>query len=263
MAVKQKLILDKVLTNNVQVIVSDKTGVYGTNNPEGYGGVTNGNPPSKFERYIFELINLTTNTTYRHIQSDNVGFLGEYTDPSIEQIVQGYNVIIDADEFELMAFPDGLYKLTMGIQISDIYYGIGNVDGEAVTDIDNAQFLYDNYKAIIVGEEIYKIQGVIGNNIALDRFITTGFTEFKPVLDTSITFILSDKLEDCINGAISKFATGCDCAKNTKVVNTLSELQLYRWGIQRCIEKGDVTQAYEYFLLSKSLCSSLNCGCSG
>lgn len=257
----QKLRLDKELTNNVQVVVRDETGLYSTSNPGGYGGGVNGNPPSKFEKYILELINLYTNTTYRQIQSDNINNPNEQHIPSIENIVNKDNILIDSDTFNLINFEDGIYKLYMNIQISDIYSGSGMVNAEVINAVNNAQYIYDTYKAIIVGTQIYQIQEIAGNTLILDRPIVASFNSFKPLLRTSVSFILSDKLNECLNSGISKFADGC--TKNVNTLNVLSELQLYQWGIHRAIDRNDFAQAYEYFTLSKNLCSTLGCGCHG
>lgn len=255
MSIVQKLVIDKELTNSLQVIVRDETGLYNESNPTGYGG-GNGDSVITFEKYIFDLYNVYTNTGYRHIQSDIITE-GEYVIPSIAKIVNKENVLISANEFELLKFEDGLYKVFMNLQLNIPYSGSGFAGTEVIVNVGAAQALYNNYDGIIVNGEIYSIQGIVNNNIILNRNISETFTSFKPILRTSLDLIISDDLNDYIDISIANLAKDCGCKSNVNMINVLSEIQLYQWGIKRSLDVNDISQAYEYFKMAKSLASRI------
>lgn len=261
MNIIQKLILDKELTSNLQVIIRDETGLYSPSNTTGYGG-PNGNPLTKFDKYIFDLINLNTNVKYRQIQSDSTTTIGEYYNPSLARIVNKENVTMFSSNFNLTKFNDGLYRLITYIQFIDTYLGEGYINTDVVVNVEGATTLFNNYDGISVNGELYIIQNIIDTTLVLDRPIVTTFTSFKPILKTYTDFIISDSLNDCINLSIAKLADDCSCNKNINAINTLSEIQLYYWGIERCIETNDISQAFIYFETAKTLCSSINCNCN-
>lgn len=261
MSIVQKLVIDKELTNNLQIIIRDETGLYNPSNSGGYGG-PNGNPLNKFVKYIFDIFNIYTNDSYRQIQSDTVT-TGESNNPSLARIVNKENITIDRDNFDLDNFEDGIYKISMNVIISDDYTCNGNYPTDLVTNITDAAFIFNNYQAIIVGTEIYNIQDIINNNLILDRNIVSSFTSFKPVLSTNTYVIISDTLNDCLNNSIVNFSKDCNCIKDINSINILSEIQLYYWAIDKSTEANDLAQAYEYFKIAKQLACSLKCNCNG
>jgi len=260
MALKQKLIIDKELTNNIQIIVRDETGIYSASNLTGYGGGGNSNPISDFDKYIFELYNMHTNSKYVHIQSDNP-LPNEYYQPSIAQIVDKYNVTIDADDYGILNFEDGLYRLSMTIKMKSTIQGTGVVNGEVITGVQDAAGIYNSYKYIVVGNEVYLIRDAIANTLVLDRPITVAFSNFTVGIRTSVNLIISDSINIHIDTAISKLSKSCGCSSDFDILNKLSEAQLYLWGIDRCVDKNDYMQAYEYFKLVQKICKSIRCNC--
>jgi len=257
MSIIQKLKRNEELSSTIQVIVTDETGVYNSTNTNGYGGA-NGNPISKFEKYIFELVNLYTGNKYRQTQSDNLANTTEFHNPTVPRIANKENVTIDAGNFNLNNFEDGLYKLYMNVQLIDSYTCTPNVGTDVISNVTNAQYIYDNFKTLIGGSDIYKIQGITGNNLIVDRPIINYFPSLKPCMSTSINFIISDQLNDDIDCAIAKTLDSCNC-DNSKLVNSVSEIQLYFWAMNRSIDENDIFQAYEYFQIAKELSASLNC----
>lgn len=282
MNIVQKLKVDKELTGNLGVIVRDETGVYGVNNLTGYGG-DNGNPPSKFQRYIFDLVALCSNTTYRQIQQNE-----EATDvsliiaepvieasfisynPDIPRIVSKENITIAADNFDLDIFADGVYKLFMGVQIVDIYTADATIGLDILSNVQNAQYLYNTFKHIIINDKIYGIQNIIGSDLVLDKpFEYTDVIDdnsieviINPILSTYQNIIISDTLNDDIDNSIAKLSKSCNC-DNKDMVNILSEVELYYWGMNRALDKNDFFQACEHFNMAKDLMHSLNCKCNG
>lgn len=261
MAIVQKLVIDKSKTNQFQIIIRDETGLYTSSNLTGYGG-NNGSPVAQFERYIFDIINLNTGEKYRQIQSDYINNPDEFYNPSIAKIANKENVTLDSDNQGLSSFNDGVYKITMSVEIDQTYLGEGYMNTETIVNVQGAQTLYNNYNAIIVGNDIYKINYVEDSTLILDRPITSTFSSFKPILRTSETFILFDKLDVCVSKKIAEILSNCVC-DNLDYLNASSELLLLNWGINRTIEKEDYTQAKEYLDLLYKLCSNLKCNCNG
>jgi len=254
MALKQKLIIDKELTNSIKIIVRDETGLYSPSNITGYGG-NNGNAIINFEKYIFELVNLENNVKHRQIQSDDVTNIAEYTNPTIARIINKENVIISATNFNLDNFVDSLYKLSMNVLLNTSYNCNAGIGTDVVTNVVNAAAIFAKYKYIFAEGQIYVIQDVIDNNIILDRNIVTAFISFKPLLSSYIYIIVSDELNDSISDGIANLSKNCN---NSKAVNLLSEIQLYYWGMQRSLEANDTFQAFEYFKMAKSLACTIH-----
>lgn len=259
MAINQKLIIDKSLSNQFQIIVRDETGVYNPSNLCGYGG-SNGSPVSQFSRYIFDTYNLNTNQSFRQIQSDNTNNPDEYYNPSVARIANKENVTLDSDNVDITNFPDGVYKVNMNVEINVTYEGEGLSNQEVVYNVPGAESLFENYSGIIAGNDIYYINSYENSTLILDRLITTPFTTFKPILRTSETFVLYDKLNDCLNKKVAQIISNCDC-ENIDDLNSVTELQILEWGLNRSIEKEDYLQSKEYMDLLYRVCSSLNCGC--
>lgn len=262
MSIIQKLILDKQLTDNNQIIVRDETGSWNPSNTTGYGG-DNGNPVTDIVKYRFVLTDLVNNVSYTQVQSDDTDNPDEYYNPSIARIANKENVQLDADNFSLLNFKDGLYKLQMFAQMKYVYYGDGFAGAETIVNVSGAQTLYDNYKYILVGFEIYTIEAIIDSTLVLNRPIVESFTTIIPLIGTSINFILSDNLKDCLDNNIAKFANNCGCEVDVNFLNSISEIQLYLWGMQRSLDNNDIVQANEYLLICKKLCKSLRCNCNG
>lgn len=259
MNIIQKLIIDKSKTNQFQIIVRDETGVWSPSNPNGYGG-DNGNPVNNITRYIFDIFNTNTNQSYRQIQSDDLNNPNEYHNPSIARIVNKENVIIDSDNFNLNKFTDGVYKITMNVEFNTTFNGDGFVATDTVANVQGAKTIFENYSAIIVNDDIYKLTDRSESTLILDRDILGEFHSFKGILRTSETFILSDSLEDCLNKKMANTLDNCDCS-NIDNLNSMTELVILNWGLQRCIEKEDYLQAKDYLDLLTKLCLSFNCGC--
>lgn len=257
----QKLKVDAELSGNLQVIVRDETGLYTPSNDTGYGG-PNGNPLSKIQKYVFELLNLDTNSKYRQVQSDDLSNTAEYHNPSIARIVNKENVYIHPSNFNLVNFVDGLYKLSMSVRISDTHTGTANATTEIISNVSNAAFLFANYKCIITNDNVvYKLKAIMGNNIVVDRPIATTFTSFHPAICTSQSLLISDTINDNINCAIAKVAKDCSC-DNTDIVNDISEMQMYYWAMQRCVDQNDITQAYAYFNIIRDISGYVNKKCN-
>lgn len=260
MSIKQKLIIDESKSNQFQIIVRDETGIYTPSNTTGYGG-QNGSPVSQFSRYIFDIFNLNTNQSYRQIQSDNIDNPDEFYNPSIERIASKEDVILDIDNFEELSYNDGVYKINMNVEIDVTYYGEGYKDTDTIVNVQGAKTLFENYQGIIVGNSIYYITCVEDSTLILDRYIQEDeFSSFKPILKTCKTFILYDKLNDCLNKKIAEIASKCVC-DNAVDLNSISELQLLDWGVKRAIKKQDYLQAKDYLDLMLKLCNSLKCSC--
>lgn len=259
MAIIQKLIVDYSKSNQFQIIVRDETGTYNPSNTGGYGG-SNGSPVSQFSRYIFDIYNLNTNQSYRQIQSDNISNPDEFYNPSIARIANKENVTLDADNVDITSFNDGVYKITMNTEINVEYLGNGYASNDVVVNVPGAKTLFENYNAIIVGNEIYDINSYEASTLILNRPVVTSFTSFKPILKTSKTFVLNDKLNDCLDKKIAQILSNYEC-DNISELNIVSEIQLLDWGLKRSIIKEDYLQAKDYMDLLYKVCNSLNCGC--
>lgn len=259
MAINQKLVIDKSKSSQFQIIVRDETGIWSSSNPNGYGG-DNGNPINNITRYIFDIFNVNTNQSYRQIQSDDLNNPNEYHNPSIVRIANKEDIILDSDNFNLTKFNDGVYKVTMNVEFKNNFLGDGFVDTDIVTNVQGAKTVFENYSAIIVNDDIYKITDRSESTLILDRDILGEFHSFKGILRTSETFILSDNLEDCLNKKMANTLDNCIC-DNTNNLNSMTELVILNWGLQRCIEKEDYLQAKDYLDLLTKLCLSFNCGC--
>lgn len=258
-AIKQKLIIDKSLSNQFQIIVRDETGTYSPTNTTGYGG-NNGSPVSMFSRYIFDITNVNTGESYRQIQSNDTSNPDEFYNPSIERIAGKENVILDIDNFQGTSYNDGVFKINMNLEINQLYYGEGYINTDTIVNVAGAKSLYENYQGIIVGNTIYYINSYENSTLILDRNITESFTSFKPILKTSETFVLNDKLNDCLNKKLSVILSNCDCHNND--FNVMIELQTLDWGLKRAIEREDYLQAKEYMDLLNKICNQFNCGCN-
>ena len=254
MSVIPKVAINTELTGNLQIVVNDITGVYNPSNTGGYGG-PNGNPYTDIKKYIFELFNLYTNEGFIQIQSDDVDNPNEFLNPSVARIVNKEDVILDASNFSLSRFKDGLYKVCMNTVMSYEFNGDGFAGQEVIANVSGAKHIYENYKSIAVGDVVYKIQNRVDSTLILDKPIVEEFAVFNPVIRSSIELIVSDELQDIININIAGMAKQCDCDNKTSIVNSLSEIQLYNWGIKLSLEAGDIIQAYEYFQLCKTLCA--------
>lgn len=260
MPIKQKLVIDKSKTNQFDIIVRDETGNYSPSNPDGYGG-NNGSPVTQFERYIFDITNLNTGEKYRQIQSDDLNNPDEFYNPSIARIANKEDVHLNAENQEISSYSDGVYKIDMQLQLSPVFFGEGYINTDVIVNVPGAATIARTYDAIVVGNEIYGINSNEDSVLILDRDIVESFTSFKPILRTSETFILFDKLDACVSNKVSEILSNCVC-DNLDDLNSSSELLLLNWGINRSIEKEDYTQAKEYLDLLYKLCSNLNCNCN-
>lgn len=259
MAIVQKLIVDKSKSNQFRIIVRDETGSFNSSNTTGYGGL-NGNPISNISRYIFDIYNVNTNQSYRQIQSDNLDIITDYHNPALNRIANKEDVELNSDNFDLESFNDGVYKIIMNTEFNTNLFGEGFEGQEVINNVQSSKSIYDNYDGIIVNNEIYIITNEVEGVLILDRPIVSDFTSFKPILRSSKTFILYDKLNDCINKKIATTISNCLC-DDTQEIKSIAELQLLDWGITRSIDKEDYTQAKIYIDLLMKICSSLNCNC--
>lgn len=257
MSVIPKIAINKELTSNLQIIVNDVTGVYTPSNTGGYGG-PNGNPYTDINKYIFEVFNLYTEESFIQVQSDDILNPQHFNNPSIARIVNKEDVYLDADNFSLSRFADGLYKIVLNAVMNYPLNGDGFAGEEVIVNVSGAKYIYDNYKYISVGDTVYEIQSIIDTTLVLDKPIVESFNEFNPVIRKSIEFILSDEIDDSINLAIANLAKQDKCSSNNNLVDLLSEIQLYNWGIKLSLEAGDIIQAYDYFQLCKKLCARLS-----
>lgn len=252
MYIKQKIIVDKKDTSQFQIVVRDETGLYSLSNPDGYGG-DNGNPVSFFNRYIFDLYNKNTNYHYRQIQSDNVDATGEYVNPSLARIANKENVYLNAINAGLVTFSNGVYILSVSLEINSPYSGDGFAGEDLIVNVQGAEVIYQNYNAISVNGVIYKIRGIQDTALILDRSIESSFDTFLPVIQSSESFVLSDQMEDLINQKIASYCPE-SCSKTPKNMNDIAEIQLYNWGLNRAIDRGDYNEAYKYMNYLMGLC---------
>lgn len=259
MAIIQKLIIDNSKSNQFEIVVRDETGIWNPSNTGGYGG-NNGLPANEISRYIFDIYNLNTNQSYRQIQSDNLENESEYHNPSIARIVNKEDISINSDNFDLLNFSDGVYKINMNVEYNSNFTGIGEINSEIITNVVNANEIYTKYNGIIVNNEIYYITDIENNILILDREISESFTSFKPILKTNSTLILYDKLKDCLNKKIADNLSDCIC-NNIDNLNMIAELQLLDWGISRTIFNEDYLQAKVYLDLMMNLCKTHKCKC--
>ena len=260
MAIEQKLVIDKGLSNQFQIIVRDETGAYSPSNTTGYGG-NNGSPIASFNRYIFDIVNLNTGNTYRQIQSDDIDNPDEFYNPSVERIANKENVILDANNFNQTQFPDGVYKVTMSTELEYIHEGEGYQGVATIVNVPGAKMIARLYDGIIVGNNIYYINSYEDSTLILDRLIVEDFNEFKPILKASKTFTLYDSLNTCLDTKLAQILSNCGC-EETDNLNATVEFQILDWGLNRAIGKEDYLQAKEYMDLLYKICSSFKCGCT-
>lgn len=255
MDIIQKFKLDEELTNNIRITLRDETGLYNPSNITGYGG-PNGNQVSRFDRYVFKLVNLYTNEVHTQIQNDVLSDSNAVHNPSLDRIVNKENIYIHANHFNLLNFNDGLYRLSISLDLKTVYEGDGFVGSDVVLNVPGAGHIFKQNNAISIDDDVYIIRSVSNDKLILDRPVTKGFFIFKSVLLTSIDFIISDTLNDNINCTIANISKKCD-SNNTTIINSLSEIQLYYWAMQRCIKVNDINQAYEYLKTAKDLSNHL------
>lgn len=258
MAIEQKLIVNKSKTSNHQIILRDETGTYSPSNPGGYGG-NNGTPVSEILKYVFVVKDLKNNLIYTQVQSDDLANTDEYHNPSIPRIANKEDVYIDASNFNLEKFQDGIYKIDMYTVIDEDYEGDGFQGTDVIVNTEHARALYNYYDGIFVDGEVYSFESRGASVLVLDKVIAEEFHVFKPILKASVEFILIGDLEDCINNKIAQMASNCDCGEYD--TNVLVELQLLLWGLKYTSEKEDILQASEYIRLATKLCKSSKCNC--
>lgn len=261
MAVVQKIKIDNELTSNIQVVLRNETGLYNPSNITGYGG-NNGFPVTDIQKYLFELKNLDTNEKYFQVQSDDLSNEEEYHNPSLARIANKENVTIHSNNFNKVKFDDGIYNVTMYAALIDVFIGNGYVNTEIIVNVENINEIYGKFQSIMVDDEIYNIQGVLDNNLILDRPIISNFEYFNVLLKQEKLLILSDDVNDYINNSIATMAINNPCNSDNKTINSLVEIQLYYWGIQRSIDQNNYNQAFKLFNLIKSLCN-FNCNSNG
>lgn len=241
----QKPVVDSSKTNRYKIVARDETGEYTPSNTTGYGG-TNGSPKESFSRYIVDYYNTLTNESYRKIITD-------ITSPNVLQVVA-------KNDFELTlpnvddTFKDGVYKMTLNVEINETLGGEGYENTDTVVNVAGAQTLANNYQAIIVGDEIYNITSASSSTLILARPIKTTFTSFKPALNKQTTFVLNDILKDYIIHILANTLDCCNMAYSCD--DRALQLSLLQFGLDVAIEEGDFPQANEYLTLMYKLCTS-------
>lgn len=258
MAVHPKLKINRALLTNHQVEVTDETGVFSSTNPRGYGGA-NGAFSQTIYKYMVSLTDHNSEVVYKQYYGTDNTYPGEYQNPSIEEIqLENEPITIDSNNFNLEAFPDGIYTVGLHAIMDFPFEGTGFQGESVVVNTPGASTLYNNFQAIYVNRQIYTIVEVAGSNLILDRPVEDDFSEFYPVLQSKETLILSTGLFDCVDKKISKLAEGCGCM-DIKQINELVKVQLLITGIDLAVEREDYYQANEYLKTASRLCS--NCCC--
>lgn len=258
MAIKQKLIIDKGLSNEYQIIVRDETGHYNNSNPEGYGGTNIS--PEDISRYIFEIHNLNTGVKYTQIQSDNRISTTDVLLPTVYDISAKENVYLDAEHQNIEKFNIGVYKINMITELKDIEEGEGFINTDVIVNVPGSKIISELFQSVVIDNVVYDIVNYAESTLILDRPLHKDITEFKLAYKISDTFVLYDGLEDCVNSKIANFFDNCNCDINNEL-NLLSELYLLDWGIKKSIEDSDYAQAKVYLDLAYNVCRISNCGC--
>lgn len=258
MALIQKLNIDKEVSNQYQLILSDETGIFSASNSGGYGG-NNSLSSDQIFKYIFEIKNMNTNDKYKYVYSPL-----DIVTPTIEEIVNKYKITLlpyDNDNSNIDMFSDGVYKVTMNVCIGTLYSGDGFVGQDSIINVTGAKALYENYNSIEYNNNVYKILDYEGSTLFIDRNIEEEFHTFSSILSTSNNVIIYDKLIDCITSKIARFVDNCDKCPDLSLLNRISELQILDWGVKYSIDTNDFIRAKEYLDYMYKLCSSSNCDC--
>lgn len=257
MAVKHKFKINREDLNNMQIELSDVTGFFSANNPGGYGGA-NGIYTEEIYKYMITIRDLNCGTIYKQYYGSDSDYDGEYQHPTVDEIQRGAEMYVNSESFNLEAFKDSLYNITLSSIMNYQFAGDGITGQDFILNVPGANAIANSFEALYVDRNEYNIVEVHGSTIFLDRPILEDFVGFYPVIKSNQTIVLSGMLFDCIDKKIAKLANDCGCSGSDGIDN-MARIQFLIWGIELYVERGDYFQANEYLKTCLKLCSNSCC----